>query len=156
MKTMGRRERKFKVWRLQQAWPSHSELVCQYAFRTDRFVSVVNIASVSFPGHRSLTLQLSRPHIPSSIVFHHPREHPVAFSLCASITNFANPSNPSSRIKLPLLQSASVTLLTRGAFACHLHIRRLHVLLRETRADFLVRLGVGFFAVARAVQHAFA
>lgn len=47
-------------------------------------------------------------------------------------------------------------LLHRRAPARHLHIRRLHVLLRQARADLLVRLGVGLFAVARAVAHALA
>jgi hypothetical protein len=42
--------------------------------------------------------------------------------------------------------------LGRRRSAGHLHIGRLHVLLRKTRADFLVRLGIGFLAVARAVQ----
>ena len=60
-----------------------------------------------------------------------------------------------SRVKLPLLQSTPVTLF-RYLPACHLDIRRLHVLLRQFRADFLVRLSVGLFAVARAVEHAFA
>ena len=46
--------------------------------------------------------------------------------------------------------------LFRDLPARHLDIRRLHVLLRQFCADFLVRLGVGFFAVARAVEHAFA
>ena len=40
--------------------------------------------------------------------------------------------------------------------ARHLDIRRLHVLLRQFCADFLVRFGVGFFAIARAVKHTFA
>lgn len=47
-------------------------------------------------------------------------------------------------------------LLSRRRFARHLHIRRLHVLLRQARAHLLVRLGVGFLAVARAVAHALA
>lgn len=47
-------------------------------------------------------------------------------------------------------------LLRRHRLTRHLYIRRLHVLLRQTRADLLVRLGVGFLAVARAVKHALA
>jgi hypothetical protein len=62
----------------------------------------------------------------------------------------------SSRIKLPLLQSTSMPFLGRRRPARHLHIRGLHVLLCETCAHFLVRLGVGFLAVARAVQNALA
>jgi hypothetical protein len=46
--------------------------------------------------------------------------------------------------------------LGRRRPARHLHIRGLHVLLCETCAHFLVRLGVGFLAVARAVQNALA
>jgi hypothetical protein len=42
--------------------------------------------------------------------------------------------------------------LGRRRSARHLHIGRLHVLLRETCADLLVRLGIGFLAVARAVK----
>jgi hypothetical protein len=60
-----------------------------------------------------------------------------------------------SSIKLPLLQPTPMTLF-RHLLARHLDIRRLHVLLRQLCADFLVRLGVGLFAVARAVEHAFA
>lgn len=47
-------------------------------------------------------------------------------------------------------------LLRRRTPTRHLHIRRLHVLLRQARADLLVRLGIGFLAVARAVAHALA
>ena len=64
-------------------------------------------------------------------------------------------NHTTSRVKLPLLQSTPVTLF-RYLPACHLDIRRLHVLLRQFRADFLVRLSVGLFAVARAVEHTFA
>jgi hypothetical protein len=60
-----------------------------------------------------------------------------------------------SSVKLPLLQPTPITLF-RHLPARHLDIRRLHVLLRQFRADFLVGLGVGFLAVARAVKHAFA
>jgi hypothetical protein len=69
---------------------------------------------------------------------------------------FGQSSSPSSRIELPLLQSTPMTLLGRRTPTRHLHICRLHVLLRETRANLLVRLGIGFFAVARTVQHALA
>ena len=64
-------------------------------------------------------------------------------------------NHTTSRVKLPLLQSTPVTLF-RYLPARHLDIRRLHVLLRQFRADFLVRLRVGLFAVARAVKHALA
>ena len=60
----------------------------------------------------------------------------------------------SSCIELPLLQTASVSFLGRSLSARHLHIGRLHVFLRKARADFLVRLGVGFLAVSRAVRDA--
>lgn len=63
---------------------------------------------------------------------------------------------PSSRIKLPLLQPTPMRLLGRRTPTRHFHVRRLHVLLRQARADLLVRLSVGFLAVARAVAHALA
>lgn len=47
-------------------------------------------------------------------------------------------------------------LLHRCRPTRHLDIRRLHVLLRQTGANLLVRLGVGLLAVARAVAHALA
>jgi hypothetical protein len=46
--------------------------------------------------------------------------------------------------------------LLRRLATRHLDISGLHVLLRETCANFLVRFGIGFFAVARAVQDALA
>jgi hypothetical protein len=47
-------------------------------------------------------------------------------------------------------------LLRRRRPTRHLHIRRLHILLGQTRAHFLMRFSVGFLAVARAVAHALA
>lgn len=46
-------------------------------------------------------------------------------------------------------------ILNRRRPRRHLDIRRLHVLLRLGRANFLVRFGVCFLAVARAVGNAF-
>lgn len=65
-------------------------------------------------------------------------------------------SDPTSRIKLPLLQPTPMPLLHRRRPTCHLNIRRLHVLLRQTGANLLVRLGVGFLAIARAVKYTLA
>lgn len=47
-------------------------------------------------------------------------------------------------------------VLGRSLLGSHLDIGRLHVFLGLSGADFLVRLGVGFLAVARAVGYALA
>lgn len=85
----------------------------------------------------------------------HPQKAMPWHSVLQQILNHKT-SLPSSRVKLPLLQPTPVRLFHRRTPARHLHIRRLHVLLRQARADLLVRLGVGFLAVARAVAHALA
>lgn len=59
--------------------------------------------------------------------------------------------DPPSRIKLPLLQTATMGVLRRLP-ARHLDICGLHVLLRQTSAHFLVRFGVGFLAITGAVE----
>lgn len=64
--------------------------------------------------------------------------------------------NPSSRIKLPLLQPTPMRLLHRRRPTRHLNIRRLHVLLRQTGANLLVGLGVCLLAIARAIPHTLA
>jgi len=141
------------VWRAQEAWPSHSELVpvcISYCF----FVSVITISPVSVPEPRSLSFD-SPILNPSSII-----------SVIHTDMLSHTPSEPNhkicqfsflfSRIKLPLLQSTPMPLLSRRTPTRHLHIRRLHILLRETRANLLVCLGIGFFAVARTIQHALA
>jgi hypothetical protein len=121
----------------------------------DCFVSVVTIPRVIFPEPRSLSSVLSHPR------FRQQRLLSSARGSCCNLHLSHNhkccrSSIPSSRIELPLLQSTPMTLLGRRTPARHLHIRRLHVLLRETCANLLVGLCVGLFAVARTIQHTLA
>lgn len=59
-------------------------------------------------------------------------------------------------IELPLLQSTTERVRLRGSSRSQLDGRSLGVLLCQTCADFLVLLGMGFFAISRAIRHAFA
>lgn len=59
-------------------------------------------------------------------------------------------------IELPLLQSTTKRVRLWGSSRSQLDGRSLGVLLCQTCADFLVLLGVGFFAISRAIRHAFA
>lgn len=59
-------------------------------------------------------------------------------------------------IELPLLQSTTKSVRLRGSSRSQLDGRSLGVLLCQTCADFLVLLGMGFFAISRAIRHAFA
>lgn len=119
------------------------------------FVSVVIVSSFKWTSlhHRGpLSLRTLRPYyLPAALSF-------CVLKTCHDIILLDHldrkahiTPDPSSRIKLPLLQSTPVTFLRRRS-ARHLYIRRLHVLLRKTCADFLVGLGVCFLAVARAIH----
>lgn len=115
-------------------------------FLTDFFVSVVIVSRFGV-----LSTIVACLHNVSILDTNNLILHPAVRKTCrASLLNrkTRNTSNLSSRIELPLLQSTPVTFLRGSRSARHLDIRRLHVLLRKTCADFLVGLGVGFLAIA--------
>jgi hypothetical protein len=133
---------------MQHEWPCRAEtqLLTDRSSRSLPFLNRVFLVTIARPRRISI-------HNISNLILQHPQDVPDC-SLDPKTRKKVRPL--SSRVELPLLQSTSMPFLRRCRPARHLHIRRLHVLLRETRADFLVRLGVGFLAVARAVQDALA